>query len=63
MNFYLVANVYIFVFFVFAILSDMEMDKRLHKKDNECDEGNYIIVITIKTVFIFSIYNAENIIQ
>ena len=41
MNFYLVANVYIFVFFVFAILSDIEMDKRLHKKDNECDEGNY----------------------
>jgi hypothetical protein len=40
-NFYLVANVYIFVFFVFAILSDIEMDKRLHEKDNECDEGNY----------------------
>jgi hypothetical protein len=23
-----------------AILSNIEMDKRLHKKDNECDEGN-----------------------
>jgi hypothetical protein len=29
------------VFFVFAILSNIEMDNRLHKKDNECDEGNY----------------------
>lgn len=58
MNFYLVANVYIFVFFVFAILSNIEMDKRLHKKDNECDEGNYD-----KYGFHFSIYNAEIIIQ
>ena len=41
MNFYLVANVYIFVFFVFAILSNIEMDKRLHKKDDKCDERNY----------------------
>ena len=41
MNFYLVGNAYIFVFLVFAILSDIEMDKRLHEKDNECDEGNY----------------------
>ena len=32
------------------------MDERLHKKYNECDEGNYIIVITIKTVFIFYLY-------
>jgi hypothetical protein len=26
---------------VFAILSNIEMYKRFHKKDNECDEGNY----------------------
>jgi hypothetical protein len=24
-----------------AILSDIEMNKRLHEKDNECDEGDY----------------------
>jgi len=40
-NFYLVANVYIFVCFVSAILSDIEMDKCLHKKDDKCDERNY----------------------
>jgi hypothetical protein len=27
--------------FVFAILSDIEMDERLHKKDDKCDQGNY----------------------
>jgi hypothetical protein len=27
--------------FVFAILSNIEMDERLHKKDNECDQGDY----------------------
>jgi len=32
---------YIFVCFVIAILSNIEMDKRFHEKDNECDEGNY----------------------
>ena len=41
MNFYLVGNPYIFVFFMLAILSDIEMDKRLHKKYDKCDEGNY----------------------
>ena len=41
MNFYLVANVYIFVRFVFAILSNIEMDNRLHKKDDKCDQGDY----------------------
>ena len=41
MNFYLVGNPYIFVFFMLAILSDIEMDKCLHEKDNECDECNY----------------------
>jgi len=40
-NFYLVANVYIFVFFVFTILSNIEMDKRFHEKYDKCDEGNY----------------------
>jgi hypothetical protein len=29
---------YIFVLFVFAILSDIEMDQCFHEKDNECDE-------------------------
>ena len=41
MNFYLVANVYIFMRFVFAVLSEIEMDERLHKKDDKCDQGNY----------------------
>jgi hypothetical protein len=41
MNFYLVGNLYIFVFLVFAILSDIEMDKRLHEKYDKCYEGNY----------------------
>lgn len=41
MNFYLVGNLYIFVLFMLAILSDIEMNKRLHEKDNECDEGDY----------------------
>jgi hypothetical protein len=40
MNFYLVGNAYIFVCFVFAILSNIEMDKCLHKKYNECYECN-----------------------
>jgi hypothetical protein len=29
------------VFFVFAILSNIEMDERLHKKDDKCDQGDY----------------------
>ena len=41
MNFYLVGNAYIFVFFMLTILSNIEMDKCLHKKYNECDKGNY----------------------
>jgi len=41
MNFYLVGNLYIFVLFMLAILSDIEMDKRLHEKYDKCDEGNY----------------------
>ncbi len=57
MNFYLVGNANIFVFFMLAILSDIEMDKRLHEKDNECDEGNYN-----EDGFHFTIYNTENII-
>ena len=40
MNFYLVGNAYIFVRFMFAILSDIKMDKCLHKKYNECDKSN-----------------------
>ena len=58
MNFYLVGNVDIFMRFVFAILSNIEMDKRLHEKYDKCDEGNYD-----KYGFHFSIYNAEIIIQ
>jgi hypothetical protein len=27
--------------FVFAVLSNIEMDERFHEKDNECDQGNY----------------------
>ena len=45
------------MFFMLAILSNIEMDKRLHEKDNECYEGNYN-----KYGFHFTIYNAENII-
>jgi len=41
MNFYLVWNLHIFVLFVFAILSNIEMDQRLHKKDDKCDERDY----------------------
>ena len=41
MNFYLVGNVDIFMRFVFAVLSNIEMDNSLHKKDNECDECDY----------------------
>jgi hypothetical protein len=40
-NFYLVGNVDIFMRFVFAVLSNIEMDERFHEKDNECDQGNY----------------------
>lgn len=36
-NFYLVGNTNIFVLFMPAILSNMEMDERLHKKDDKCD--------------------------
>jgi len=42
---------------MFAILSNIEMDQRLHKKYNECDKGNYN-----KDDFHFTIYNPENII-
>ena len=33
-------HIYIFVLFVFAILSDIEMDQCFHEKDTECDESN-----------------------
>ena len=59
MNFYLVGNLYIFVLFMLAILSDIEMDKCLHKKYNECDKGNYN---KDGFHFSFTIYNPENII-
>ena len=36
-NFYLVGNVDIFMRFVFAVLSNIEMDERFHKKDDKCD--------------------------
>ena len=41
MNFYLVGNANICVFFMLTILSDIEMDKRLHKKYDKCDESDY----------------------
>jgi len=56
MNFYLVANTYIFVCFVFTILSDIEMDKRFHKKYDKCDKCN-----NNKDDFHF-IYKPENIV-
>ena len=58
MNFYLVGNAYIFVLFMLAILSNIEMDKRFHKKYNKCDERDYD---KYGFHFLF-IYNAENII-
>jgi hypothetical protein len=40
-NFYLVGNVDIFMLFVITIFSNIEMDERLHIKDNECDQRDY----------------------
>lgn len=42
-----------------AILSDIEMDKRFHKKYDKCDEGNY----NKDDFHFFIIYNPENIIS
>ena len=42
-----------------AILSDIKMDKCLHKKYNECDKGNYN---KDGFHFSFTIYNPENIV-
>ena len=57
MNFYLVGNVDIFMRFVFAIFSDMEMDERFHKKDDKCHQGNY----DKKRFSFFIIYNDKKI--